>query len=100
MKMVMATLVLLMLNSTTYAQETPKLTEKKPTEVEVLEAKIIKLQLEYLELQKQFVGCQTQLVGAAAKQHEDKILKSSEAKPGQKFDWATFTLTPVPPVKP
>jgi hypothetical protein len=70
--------------------------DKKPTELQVAEAKLIKLQLEYLELQKQLATCQQQVVGGSAKVHEEKILKAVEAKPGQKFDWNTMTVTPVP----
>lgn len=68
----------------------------KPSDIQVLEAKVIKLQMENFELQKQFAACQQQILAGVARNHEESILKSVGAKPTQKFDWNTMTVTPTP----
>jgi hypothetical protein len=72
-------------------------TEKKPTEVQLLKAQLVKLQMEHLELQREYASCRQQNLAGVARSTEEDILKSVDAKPGQKFDWNTLTVTPVPP---
>lgn len=77
--------------------QTPPPEEKKPSELQMVKAQLIKLQLEYLEIQKNLATCQQQTLATTARTYEAEILKSIDAKPGQKFDWNTMTVTPVPP---
>jgi hypothetical protein len=80
--------------------QTPPPEEKKPSEAQMVKAQLVKLQMEHLELQKQFATCQQQIVAGTARTTEQEILKAIDAKPGQKFDWNTMTVTPVPTTPP
>lgn len=72
------------------------ITEKRPTDLQLTQTQLVKLQIEYLELQKKFATCQQNVLTSTAKNLEEAILKTVEAKPGQKFDWNTNTVTSAP----